>query len=184
MQATKILKDEHRLIERVLVALQTASNRISQGAEISPIFFINAALFIKNFADECHHGKEEGVLFAAMSESGIRTEGGPIGVLLSEHEQARAFTKEMMDAAQKWEAGDSSMRTVVANNALGYISLLRVHIHKEDNILFPMADRLIPPAQQIKVNSDFERIGLAEADAGVLEKYTALAEMLENDSIK
>jgi hemerythrin-like domain-containing protein len=184
MQATKILKDEHRIIERVLIALQTAANRLSQDAEISPSFFINAALFIKNFADGCHHGKEEGVLFVAMSKYGVPTEGGPIGVMLSEHEQARTFTKLMLEAAQKWEAGDSSARTAVAKNALGYVSLLRVHIHKEDNILFPMADRLIPADQQIKVNSDFERIGLEETEAGVHEKYKALAEMLEKESIK
>jgi hemerythrin-like domain-containing protein len=184
MQATQILKDEHRLIERVLTALQTAASRLSQGAEISPTFFINAALFIKNFADGSHHCKEEDILFAAMSESGVPSEGGPIGVMLSEHEQARAFTREMKEAAQKWQAGDSSARTAVVHNALGYVSLLRVHIHKEDNILFPMADRLIPPDRQAIVNTDFEHIGHDETEAGVHEKYTALAEELEQDSMK
>jgi hemerythrin-like domain-containing protein len=184
MKATQILKDEHRLIECVLTALQTAASRLSQGAEISPTFFINAALFIKNFADVCHHRKEEGVLFVAMSESGVPTEGGPIGVMLSEHEQGRTFTRGMEDAVQKWEVVDSSARIALVHNALGYVSLLRVHIHKEDNILFPMADRLIPPDRMTKVNANFNRIGQEETGTGVHEKYTLLAELLEKDSLK
>jgi hemerythrin-like domain-containing protein len=184
MRATQILMDEHRLIERVLTALQTAASRLSQGTEISPMFFINAALFIENFADGCHHRKEEGILFVAMSESGVPIGGGPIGVMLSEHERGRAFTREMKGAAQKWQAGDSSARTAVTHNALGYVSLLRVHIHKEDNILFPMAGRLITPDRQTKVNKDFERIGQEETVSSVHEKYTALAELLEKESVK
>ena len=101
MLATQILMEEHRVIERVLTALQRAADRVAEGARIRPSFFLNAAFFIKNFADGCHHRKEEGVLFVAMQESGIPREGGPVGVMLAEHEQGRAFTREMKDAAEK-----------------------------------------------------------------------------------
>jgi len=176
--------EEHRVIERVLSALQVAAERVSRGEEMGPAFFVNAALFIKNFADGCHHRKEEGVLFVAMNESGLPAQGGPIGVMLAEHEQGRAFTREMKDAAQKWEGGDLSARAAVAQNALGYVALLRQHIHKENNILFPMADRLIPPDRQEKVATDFERIEHEETGEGVHEKYLALADVLEKESQK
>ncbi len=184
MQATQILMDEHRVIERVVSALQVAAERVSQGEEMRPVFFVDAALFIKNFADGCHHRKEEGVLFVAMTESGIPAQRGPIGVMLAEHEQGRLFTREMKDAAQKWEAGDLSARAAVVHNALGYVALLRQHIHKENNILFPMADRLIPPDRQEKVAADFERIEQEEIGEGLHEKYLALAEVLEKESRK
>lgn len=184
MLATQILMDEHRVIERVLSALQVAAERVSRGEEMRLAFFLNTALFIKNFADGCHHNKEEGVLFIAMNESGVPSEGGPVGVMLAEHEQGRAFTHEMRDAAQKWEAGDLSARAAMVQNALGYIALLRQHIYKEDNILFPMADRLIPLVRQEKVTADFERIDLEEIAAGIHEKYLALAEVLEKESQK
>jgi hemerythrin-like domain-containing protein len=71
MQATQILKDEHRIIESVLSALQTAAEHVSRGEEMRPAFFVNTALFIKKFADGCHHRKEEGALFVAMNESGL-----------------------------------------------------------------------------------------------------------------
>ena len=184
MQATQILMNEHRVIERVLDALQVAAERLSRGEELRPAFFINAALFMKNFADGCHHNKEEGFLFIAMNESGLPTQGGPIGVMLSEHEQGRLFTIEIKDAAKKWETGDLSARPAVVQNALGYVALLRQHIHKEDNILFPMADRIIPAARQEKLTQDFERIGLEETGAGVHEKYLALADVLGKESRK
>lgn len=183
MQATQILIEEHDVIQRVLTALETAANRVSRGEEIQPAFFMNAALFIKDFADGCHHHKEEGVLFVAMTESGLPTQGGPVGVMLVEHEQGRAFTRGMREAAEKWEAGDQSARTTVVENALGYVALLRQHIHKENMILFPMADRIIPTARQARVNSDFEQIEHEETDTGVHTKFLALAEELEKESL-
>jgi hemerythrin-like domain-containing protein len=184
MEATRILMEEHRSIERVLTALQTAAQRVEQGEEMRPAFFLNAALFIKNFADGCHHHKEEGVLFKALQEMGMPVEGGPLGMMLSEHEQGRLFTAEMKDAAQKWEAGDVSARWVVIHNAKGYVALLRQHIQKEDGILFPLADRIVPVEKQEVLTAEFERIGREETEAGTHEKYLALAEVLEKESTR
>ena len=184
MKATQILTEEHRVIERVLTALEVAATRVSQGEEVRPAFFINSALFIKNFADGCHHKKEEGALFTAMKAAGLSTESGPLFFMLADHEKGRLFTKEMRAAAEKWEAGDQSARGAVVQNALGYVALLRQHISKEDGILFPMADRIIPPEQQEQVAATFERIEQEEIGEGVHEKYLALAEVLEKESTK
>lgn len=184
MQATQILIEEHRVIERVLSALQVSAERLSRSEQVQPEFFLNAALFIKDFADGCHHRKEEGVLFVAMTESGVPAQGGPIGVMLAEHEQGRAFTRAMKEAAQEWKDGDLSAQAAVIQNALGYVALLRQHIHKENNILFPMADRVIPPDRQDKVAAEFEHIEHEETGEGVHEKYLALAEVLEKVSRK
>lgn len=181
MKATKILMEEHRLIERMLAVLHTATDHLSQGGKVSPTFFTNASIFIKNFADGCHHHKEEDILFIAMSESGVPVQGGPIGVMLIEHEQGREFNHRMVEAIQKWEAGDFSARATVIQNARGYVALLRQHIYKEDNILFPMAERFIPPEQQEKVEVDFDRTVQEETVAGVREKYSALVESLETE---
>lgn len=182
MEATRILMEEHRVIERVLSAMQVAAERLSRNEDLRPAFFINAALFIKNFADGCHHRKEEGVLFVAMVDAGVRKEGGPVGAMLADHEQGRAFTREMKDAAIKWEAGDLSARPAVVANARGYVSLLSQHIRKEDLILFPMADKLIPADIQAKLTADFERIEIEETGEGIHEKFLALAEVLEKES--
>ncbi len=182
MKATEILMEEHRVIERVLAALERAAQRASAGEHIRPAFFLNAALFIKNFADGCHHRKEEGVLFKAMNEAGMPVEGGPIAVMLFEHEQGRALTRAMREAAEQWERGDQSALQAVVQNALGYVALLRQHIHKEDHILFPMAAQVIPLERHDQVAADFERVEHEETGEGVHEKYLALAEVLEKES--
>jgi hemerythrin-like domain-containing protein len=61
-----------------------------------------------------------------------------------------------------------------------YIDLLRAHIYKEDNILFPLANDAIPLDVQEQVARDFERIEHEEIGAGVHEKFLALADQLES----
>jgi hemerythrin-like domain-containing protein len=182
MLATQILMDEHKLIKRVLIALEAAALQVSSVELMRPAFFLNAALFIRNFADGSHHHKEEGILFIAMQEAGMPVQGGPIGVMLAEHEQGREFTREMNAAAEKWEKGDRSAKAAVAHNALGYVSLLRQHIHKEDNILFPMADRVLSQEGREKLEAAFKQAIDQETEAGIQEKYLALAEVLEKES--
>jgi len=181
MKATDILIEEHGVIQRVLAALEVAAQRTEQGQPLHPDFFIDAADFIKGFADGCHHKKEEGVLFKAMEAHGMPAESGPIGVMLAEHEQGRAYTRAMREAAQKLKGGDETARRAVVLNARGYASLLRQHISKENDILFPMANRVIPSAEYDQVDAGFEHVEHEETGAGVHEKYLALAEKLESE---
>ena len=181
MQATDILMSEHRVIERVIATLETAAARLEKGQEVRPGFFLDATDFIKGFADGCHHKKEEGVLFQSMAEAGVPVEGGPIGMMLHEHEEGRAFTAGMRKAAQALQNGDASASAAVVQNALGYAGLLRQHIQKEDNILFPMADRFLPKTQQEQVMDGFEHVEHEETGEGVHEKYLGLAEKLEKE---
>jgi hemerythrin-like domain-containing protein len=179
MKATQILMDEHRVIGRVLDAVDQAAEKLEQGRLIRPGYFIDAADFIKGFADGCHHQKEEGVLFKSLAENGLSEKSGPLAVMLNEHEAGRVYTRAMRQAAEELEAGDAAAGGRVLANARGYTALLRQHIFKENTILFPMADRLIPVSLQEGVVEGFERIEHAETGAGVHEKYLALAEKLE-----
>lgn len=181
MQATEILMDEHTVILRVIAALETAAQRAEQRQAVRPGFFLDAADFIQGFADGCHHRKEEGVLFKAMTESGMSVQSGPIAVMLAEHEQGRAYTRAMRQAAEKLQAGDESARQALVANARGYAALLTQHIAKENGILFPMADQVIPLDRHAQVAEDFEHVEHAETGAGVHEKYLRLAESLEKE---
>lgn len=181
MEATDILMAEHRVIERVLKVLDSAAGHLEQGQPVRPGFFVDASDFIKGFADGCHHRKEEGVLFEAMINHGMSRLGGPIAVMLADHEQGRSFTRGILAAAQKLEAGDASAREAVVTNARGYVTLLQQHIMKEDNILFPMAARVIPVAEYAQVAEGFERVEHEETGEGIHEKYLALAASLEKE---
>ncbi len=181
MKATEVLMEEHRVIERVLTSLEKAASNLSEGRAVRPGFFTDAAEFIKGFADGCHHVKEENVLFEAIVQAGLPREVGPVAVMLTEHEQGRAYTRGMRTAAERLAGGDFLARGDVVRNALGYVSLLRQHIQKEDGVLFPMADQMIPAAQHAAVWDGFEHVEHQETGEGVHEKYLALAESLERE---
>lgn len=179
MKATQILMEEHRVIERVLDALSTAADLIDQGVAVDPEFFLDATDFVRGFADGCHHKKEEDVLFKTMASYGVQVENGPIGVMLADHEEGRRFTRQIRAAAERLQAGDQAARSELLNGVKGYVALLRAHIFKEDKILFPMADQVIPTDVYAKVDEGFEHVEHEETGEGVHEKFLALAEKLE-----
>ncbi len=183
MEATQILTSEHRVIERVIQALDTAAGQLQMGHPVRPGFFIEATDFIKGFADGCHHKKEEGVLFKTLVANGMPVRGGPVAVMLYEHEQGRGFTRALREAASRLES-DPSARDVVIANARNYSALLRQHIQKEEHVLFPMADRLLPAEAQQQVTEGFDRLEHEETGEGVHEKYLALAEALEREAMQ
>lgn len=174
MQATDILMEEHRVIEKVLASLETAANRLSESRIIPMDFFLKAADFIKGFADGCHHRKEEGVLFVALSANGMSQETEPLSIMLAEHEEGRRLTRAMREGAERVQGGDTTALSQVIQNALDYVTLLREHIQKEDHILFPMADDIIPVEQHQQIMADFNRL---EHD-DIQEKYLRIADEL------
>lgn len=181
MKATEVLTGEHRVIERVLDALELGASRLESGQPVRPEFFLNATEFIRGFADGCHHQKEEGVLFKYMEGQGVPVQGGPLGVMLSEHELGRQYTRALTSAAQDMKAGDLSAKDRAIQSARNYITLLRRHIYKEDNVLFPMAGEVIPVEQHASVWEEFEHVEHIETGEGVHEKYLALAKALEDE---
>lgn len=177
MKATEILMKEHRLIERVVASLERAADLLEAGVDVEGVYFLDAVDFAGGFADGCHHKKEEDVLFKVMSAAGVPVEGGPIGVMLYEHEQGRSYIHSLKAAALKYQAGEATAQQEIIQNARGYASLLRAHIAKEDNILFPMAERVIPPESQLRMLNDFEIV--ESARVGVCLAYYGVAETLE-----
>lgn len=179
MKATEILIQEHNLILGVLDALEQGAQKLGGGIDTPKDFFLDAAEFIRGFADETHHRKEEGVLFKAMERYGFSPDEGPVSVMLSEHEEARHYTRSMAEAAKKMHGGDARAREDVIMYALAYIRHLRQHIMKENNILFPMADRVVSAEDAAQVEADFARVERDEIGPGAHPKYQALARKLQ-----
>ncbi len=179
MKPTQELSHEHRAIERMLAILDTACDRIEGGEKIDPCHLESSVEFVRVFADRCHHGKEEDLLFPAMVKAGIPKEGGPIGAMLAEHEQGRRFIRALAEAIPAYRADEPEARQEVVRNARGYVSLLGQHIQKEDFVLFPMADRVLRPAIQDYLNKAFAKVEDEVIGRGVHERFHALLDELE-----
>ena len=178
MKATEILMQEHLLIQGVLDALERGAQRLGSGADTPKDFFLEAAEFIRGFADDTHHRKEEGVLFKALAQYGFSPDAGPVAVMLSEHEEARRYTQALTESAQKLHRGDQGAREDLIMYAMSYVRHLRQHIMKENNVLFPMADRVVPQDEAARIEADFARVERDEIGPGAHPKYEALARKL------
>ena len=139
MDPIEMLKKEHRVIEQVLDALgawahQVVHDNLDGRAELARF-----TRFFREFADACHHGKEENILFTTMVGHGFSKDDGPISVMLSEHEQDRELVGtllELADSAKPWSATERQRLLATVH---AYCAMLRQHINEEDSVLYPMA---------------------------------------------
>jgi hemerythrin-like domain-containing protein len=175
-KATELLSDEHRVIERVLSVLEKLAAAPVEGRLDS---WKQALDFISHFADGCHHLKEEKILFPAMEERGIPRDGGPIGMMLMEHEEGRGYVRSMLGAIALVETKNEAAKEILIDKAKAYLRLLKEHIQKEDEILFRIADDVISPDEQKELLRSFEEHEVKEIGEGVHEKYLKIAEELE-----
>lgn len=171
VKATEVLKSEHRGIEKMLHIIREAAQKMLAGERVSSDIFEKAADFFSNFADRCHHGKEERHLFVRLAAKGIPTEGGPIGVMLSEHEAGRTHIRGMKKALEDLRAGRTGAERDLAEQALAYVQVLSAHIQKEDNVLFPMVDQALTDREQEELVDAFEQVEAQEMGEGVHEQY-------------
>ena len=178
MDAIETLMSEHRLIERALDSLVAFADEVSRKTTDEKEELGRYVTFIRAFADAYHHGKEEDILFAAMVEAGFSRESGPIAVMLWEHDQGRAHVRALAGLAAQagpWTAED---RQGLAEHANGFAMLLRQHIHKEDAILYPMAEQRLPRAVMARVCLDCEAYERRKIGSGEHERLRSLAEEL------
>ncbi len=139
-----LLMQEHRLIEQVLSALERYADAVVGGA-CERDDLARFVAFIQEFADARHHRKEEDVLFVAMVDNGFPSDGGPIAMMLHEHEVGRSLVGELARIAESHDAWTGEIATRLGEVAREFAGLLRSHIAKEDEILYPMARSALPP---------------------------------------
>lgn len=147
------LRKEHEGILFGLKILEKMINLIKINKKVEIEELREMLNFLRLFADKCHHGKEEGLLFPAMEKVGIKKENGPIEQMLIEHEQGRKYIKEMGVAI---DSDTVDIKRFIKYTE-SYIELLRNHIDKENNALFPMADKLLIKEIQDKLLESFEK---------------------------
>jgi hemerythrin-like domain-containing protein len=178
MTPTETLKHEHQIILVVLDAAEREARLMEGEGQLRAHRVEQMVDFFRNFADRCHHAKEEKLLFVKMHERGMPLQGGPLAAMLHEHDQGRRRVSAVADALAAASNDDPASIAAVRDNLLGYVQLLRAHIAKEDGVLFPMADQILAPQDQEELTAAFDRVEAEEIGEGVHEKYHQLAHQL------
>jgi len=176
--ATEVLRKEHDAILKMLEATETTAARLARGEKVPDSILAGLIEFFQQFADRCHHGKEEEVFFPRLVEKGMPKEGGPVGVMLQEHEMGRELIRRMSQAEGDYRAGASGAAASWALAARSYAALLREHIKKENDVLFVMAEQILNEAEQRQLAETFERVEIEQMGAGTHERLHARMEQL------
>ena len=150
--AKEDLIHEHEAIQHALNILERISDRLENNGDIDYSDINSFMEFLKEFADKCHHGKEEDFLFPALEKAGIKKEGGPIGIMLSEHAQGRNYIQRMQDSTVE----NPVDKQLFIQASRDYIRLLRSHIQKENNVLFLFIDTKLSASEQKELYDKFE----------------------------
>lgn len=176
MKPVELLMNEHRLIEKALDSLDVFSAHVSQketkGEKEELAKFVE---FIREFADRAHHGKEEDILFAEMEKGGFPRDGGPLAVMLSEHDEGRKHVRILANLANAIGSWTKEDRRKLGAAATAYTSLLRQHILKEDQVLYPMALANLPSGCWNGIEKAFAEFEAKEGRRAETERLAGLA---------
>jgi hemerythrin-like domain-containing protein len=178
MDAIETLMNEHRTIERVLDALVVFADDAQRRGGTEGEELARFVRFFREYADAAHHAKEEDVLFQAMVAHGFPRNGGPVAVMLHEHDEGRAAVGALDARAGQAAPWSDADRQEIADVARGFSALLHAHIHKEDAVLYPMAEQHLPPDALAEVGAACDRADEARVASGALDRLQALADEL------
>ncbi|MFO8079148.1 MAG: hemerythrin domain-containing protein [Armatimonadota bacterium] len=133
------LMKEHRKIERMVALISSEADRLSgdPDADPDPEFVFDALMFMREYADECHHGKEEDILFEELEERDLSDEHQEIMErLIEDHKRGRKLADSLEDATARWEDGEKNARDDIIEALAGMGDLYPDHIATEDDDFF------------------------------------------------
>jgi len=173
---TDELRHEHDAVLLVVAAMEREVEDIKRTDAVDAQRVADMVDFTRNFTDGCHHTKEEKVLFPLM-ESTSASAGGPVSVMLSEHDAGREYVRGIVEGLPDVERS-AAARAQVAENLAGYAYLLRLHINKENTVLFPLAEQILDDEAKERLAAEFERVEREETGAGEHARYHEMAQRL------
>lgn len=179
---TGVMVAEHRLILRMVSLLEKNSSLTEQGKFTDWRFFLDGVDFIRNYADRFHHAKEEDTLFTALVANGMPEKNSPIAAMHMAHDMGRAFVRGLEEAAARALAGEPGSEAGIVRNAQGYAALLREHIHTEDKILYPLAEKTLPADVRPAMLAAYSKAE-AEAPSDFTDRYTRMVERYEDADV-
>jgi hemerythrin-like domain-containing protein len=171
MQATDDLRAEHCGVLRMCGILEGIAERARAG-EVPPAEDTRDIIeFLTVFVDGCHHHKEEELLFPALEQPADDRVKSLVEELEAEHDEGRAQVAALTRAVD--EPADQGA-AALAEASAAYAALLRGHIETEEEEVFEVADRILPEAEQTRLESEYERVEREVVGPGRHEAFHAM----------
>ena len=156
---TEMLEAEHRVIAKVIGAAPVLADQCDAGHAVDVDLLGAIVEFMRTFANQCHHGKEELLLFPALGRKGVPLQGCPVcQALAAEHARGRVLVKELADATDAQRRGEPGAKELVTSALRGIAALYPNHIWKEDYLLFPMTNKVLNLEEQQLLSGEFEKV--------------------------
>lgn len=157
MKPTDTLKNEHGLIRQFLDNLELAEQKMEEGKTVPRDFFDKALRFAREFADAYHHIKEEHLMFVRLAQKASGTMDGQIESLRHQHETGRDHIAVIGAALDGYEAGNPVKADQIRESLAAYVPMLRDHIHTEDHLFFPLAEKALSAEEMTQLEAEFTR---------------------------
>jgi hemerythrin-like domain-containing protein len=149
---------EHRLIERMIKVMKGALRRMEAERKADPLFIETAVDFIRTYADQCHHGKEEDILFRDLEKKAMAEEHKKtMNELVEEHRWGRKTTRELLEAKEKYQEGAAEALATIIDRMRSLVDFYPNHIEKEDRHFFiPVMDYLTQEEKDAMLKEEYE----------------------------
>jgi hemerythrin-like domain-containing protein len=180
MKPTEYLRYEHALVQVFLTVAVREAQRICITMQVNGVRFASLVDFFSNFIDRYHHAKEERFLFPLLEKQRTQKESGPIYVMIEEHQLSRQRINAMIMVLPQAQQGVPEAIRTLHDNLMDYIEIVDAHISKENNVLFPLADRLLTSEDQTTLKKAFDEVEEREMGNEIHGKYDKLALQLSN----
>lgn len=172
MNAIEEMSAEHRVIEKVIKSLPIAVAALDREQRLPVEKLRGVVEFLREYADQRHHQREEGIFFPLLIQLGVPPGGCPIGGLNNEHEKGRALVSTLEEAIIGYEQQRPGVDETLKQTLQDLVTLYEKHLWMEDEMVFPMGEKLIGEANQRELQKQF-----AELDRKLgAEKVTRLEE--------
>ncbi len=165
---------EHRLVERMIRLLKRELETIGSQKRADPVFIDVAVGFMGNYADRCHHGKEEDILFRDLAKKSLSDEHRTVmEELVEEHVRARRATKNLLEAKERYLAGNADALNDIVDSITWLVNFYPIHIEKEDRHFFlPVMTYFTKEEQDAMLREfyEFDRNLIHATYRGIVEK--------------
>lgn len=165
---------EHRVIERMIAVMETALSRMRETGYTDPVMIDQVTGFIGSYADRCHHGKEEDILFRRLADKDLSHElAAVMAGLIDDHVRGRAMTRALIAANDLYRRGDEAALPEIESHISDLVEFYPVHIEKEDRHFFKPCLEYFSREEKdaLLVEFDeFDRVLIHETYLGVVER--------------